>query len=132
MSDPIIQERDLIEADQFIRRLIEQRNTTDLAVVNNDLYGPAFRRYVLFSEPMIPAGCGVPIQTEAVRFYNRYYWFLLFVKLYQARHGFDAGVEQQAFGLLENAGIDIDWAYVEELSRRVEKEAVRLLAAVYK
>lgn len=55
-------------------------------------------------------------------FYNRYYWFLTFLKAYTQENGLDAGMEQQAFKILEEAGNTcqhIDWNEVEEISKIV-------------
>jgi hypothetical protein len=52
-------------------------------------------------------------------FYNRYYWFLVFAKLYHAAHGFDAGIEQQGFQLLETAPPGVDWNCLEAIEADV-------------
>ena len=53
-----------------------------------------------------------------VAFYNRYFWFKRFVTLKAARDGYDAGLEQQLFSLLEQPGGDVDWSQVERLEAR--------------
>jgi hypothetical protein len=57
---------------------------------------------------------------ETALFYNRYYWFKRFVKQRESEHGFDAGLEQQAFKLLEAAPADIDWSMVEAIDARAQ------------
>ena len=47
--------------------------------------------------------------------YNRYYWFKRYALRMQESDGYDAGIEQQVFRLLEQPEFDIDWAIVEEL-----------------
>lgn len=51
--------------------------------------------------------------------YNRYYQFIKFKKEYRATHGDDAGMEQQAFQLLEEIEREledgIDWSVIEEI-----------------
>lgn len=50
--------------------------------------------------------------------YSQYYWFLHFKKKYGARFGSDAGMEQQAFQLLESLTgemEEIDWGLIEEI-----------------
>ena len=51
-------------------------------------------------------------------FYNRYFWFLRFATLRQAAHGPDAGLEQQAFKMLEYPEFDVDFQVVNELVAR--------------
>jgi len=51
-------------------------------------------------------------------FYNRYFWFRRFTKLWQVAHGPDAGLEQQAFQILEQAAFNVDWSLIQELDIR--------------
>lgn len=84
-------------------------------------YGPAFRRYPLLSRwPELLNG-RAPL-TEAARFYNTYYWFLTTIRLWNAKHGYDAGMEQQAFQMLEHADASVDLAVVEAIERQVNAE----------
>jgi hypothetical protein len=56
------------------------------------------------------------------RFYNRYFWAKRFAAQYQAKYGFDAGVEQQVFKLLETAAeLDLDWTVLDKLDRRAQE-----------
>ena len=50
-----------------------------------------------------------------IAFYNRYFWFKRFATLKQARDGYDAGLEQQVFRLLEQAEFEVDWSLLERL-----------------
>ncbi len=61
----------------------------------------------------------LPELTEIVRFYNRYYWFGLFAKLRRATVGFDAGIEQQGFQLLEAAPAGVDWDLVGRIDKLI-------------
>lgn len=77
----------------------------------------AYRRYLVFSKPPIVdveplASCSMP---DA--FYNAYYWFLIFVKQYQAHVGPDAGLEQQAFQMIEQAPEGVDWQVMESIAK---------------
>jgi hypothetical protein len=55
-------------------------------------------------------------------FYNKYYWYILFAKKYQEQFGFDAGIEQQEFKILEEAETfdQIDWVIIESIKKEVE------------
>lgn len=57
---------------------------------------------------------GPPLDHENA-FYNRYFWFKRFATLKQKRDGYDAGLEQQVFQLLEYADFEVDWALMEQL-----------------
>jgi hypothetical protein len=54
--------------------------------------------------------------------YNRYYWFLKFARLFVRENGPDAGLEQQAFQILENSEGKIDWSVIEAIECQVENE----------
>jgi hypothetical protein len=82
--------------------------------------GEALARSLLFERwPDLLAG---ETLDQKRRFYNRYFWFTRFVTLWQAQHGSDAGLEQQAFKLLEQAGPDVDWDLVQRLDERARQE----------
>ena len=54
---------------------------------------------------------------EKVVFYSRYYWFKLYCKLWTSQFGYDAGLEQQAFQIIESGPDGIDWSVVEDIDR---------------
>jgi hypothetical protein len=55
-------------------------------------------------------------------YYNKYYYFLRFLVKYQKLIGFDAGLEQQEFKILEEGEIysDIDWGVIETISKEIK------------
>jgi hypothetical protein len=87
---------------------------------DDESFGNAFKFYLLFENwPSLLAGNGFAIGNELI-FYNRYYWFCCFLKLYKAKHRYDAGLEQQAFRLLEDSealNVDVDWELIAKLSQ---------------
>ena len=62
--------------------------------------------------------------TEAERFWSRYYWLARFSREWQAAVGYDAGLEQQVFQLLEYAPVED--SPLAEVEAAVERDAVRL------
>jgi hypothetical protein len=84
--------------------------------------GEAFRYYLLFSSGACLEAADFRDLREDAVFYNRYYWFQRFVKLHTDKHGFDAGLEQQAFQLLELAPATTDWSVVEAIEARAGEE----------
>jgi hypothetical protein len=58
-------------------------------------------------------------------FWSRYYWFLRFVHVVQGRQGADAGLEQQAFQILEHPWPDCepDWNNLEAVERSAKEAA---------
>jgi len=92
----------------------------DEELLNDQFYGNALKLYILLSYS--PFFCR---ENSVKNFYNRYYWFMTFVEKFKLKNGDDAGMEQQAFQLLEEVeGIDgtIDWAIVEQLNNQVIQE----------
>ena len=78
--------------------------------------------YLLFTHwPQLPNGKTAEFTVEDL-FYNRYYWFLRVAELHQARHGFDAGFEQQAMQMVETAACHLDLELVVEIEQKVTAE----------
>lgn len=55
-------------------------------------------------------------------YYNKYYYFLKFLVTYQEVFGFEAGLEQQEFKILEEGEIypDVDWGVIESISKKLK------------
>jgi hypothetical protein len=78
-----------------------------------------FRYYLVFTDAALFVAAGIDKCDEATLFYNRYYWFQSFSSARQAAQGYDAGLEQQGFQLLEAAPSTVDWAVVESIEARL-------------
>lgn len=61
-------------------------------------------------------------------FWSRYYWFSVFARLSEAEHGFDAGIQQSLFNLLEHPlpTCTPDWTLLEAVEEQARQEANRL------
>lgn len=80
----------------------------------------ALEYYRLFDED-IRSRSGLSSLSNEEAFYNQYYWYLVFAKLYQRSFGFDAGIEQQSFRLLESAPNGVSWERIEQIANSVGK-----------
>ncbi|HEV2915033.1 MAG TPA: hypothetical protein VGX92_17280 [Pyrinomonadaceae bacterium] len=111
MSNPLVPQDTLSGVKNELYRRIAQ-STPDIAL-DPDGVGEALAWSLLFERwpELLP---GPPLGREDA-FYNRYFWFKRFATLKQERDGYDAGLEQQAFQLLEQAEFDLDWALIEQL-----------------
>ncbi|GHH99913.1 hypothetical protein [Neobacillus kokaensis] len=53
--------------------------------------------------------------------YSEYYWFANFKNMYFSKAGYDAGIEQQEFLLMEKLSYELDgeieWDFIEKLCR---------------
>jgi len=51
--------------------------------------------------------------------YNRYYWQRAYAARHQALHGPDAGLEQEAFKMLDDSAEPVDLEVIDDIDRRV-------------
>lgn len=124
---PIIPVDVLEMSDQKIRHVIEAARD-GVGDVDDEVCRPALRYYRLFSNETALRDAGLGVLEPAARFYNRYYWFSKFVKLFILRHGPNAGLEQQLFQLLEYPGFDLDWLLIEKIDNRVDAETSAVMS----
>lgn len=104
------------ELEQRVRASSEEYGVSPLAAG----YGESMQRYLLFSKwPDLLGRIGVEA-TPAVIFYNRYFWFRRFTRLFALTVGPDAGLEQQLYQMIEQAPIDIDWDVLREIAGRAD------------
>jgi hypothetical protein len=75
----------------------------------------AYSYYTLFGDATLVERAGLGRLDDRQLFYNRYYWFKRFAAALAAVDGYDAGIEQQAFKLLENAPPDVEWSFIEQI-----------------
>jgi len=62
-----------------------------------------------------PSRLPAPFNTGIRVFYTRLYWFNRLVQLRRTLSGVDAGLEQQAFKILETPPDGVDWELVDEI-----------------
>lgn len=60
--------------------------------------------------------------------YSQYYWFVYFKNQYFAKFGYDGGMDQQAFMLMENLTNEldgeVDWELLEEINNELKTDYV--------
>ena len=85
----------------------------------------AFRRLDDSAQDLLQSG----ERAEDV-FWSRYYWFSVFARLFEAEHGFDAGIQQNLFKLLEHPQPTCapDWTVLEAVEGQAKREADRWIA----
>jgi len=123
MTDFLVHEDVLISLDEDLKRLIRSESEVYAVDPGDDLYGVALRRHFLFSRwPALLSKSGLQLTNEQI-LYNSYYWMRSFAKLHTLKHGYDAGLEQQVFMLLERADCDVDWEVIERIDHAVGKQS---------
>lgn len=118
MDTLLIPEVELQRAVNLIRGLTAKQDGKWSARSDDDPLYRAFGYYLLFCDWHAMEDAGLGPRSEVEAFYNRYFWFLVFSGLRQAMDGYDAGLEQQAFRMLEQAPANIDWSVVEKVAAR--------------
>jgi hypothetical protein len=99
---------------ELLRRIGSLQPPLAIAV-QRDEAGEALARSLLFEHwPELATFDAIDART---RLYNQYFWFRRFAVLWQAANGMDAGLEQQAFKMLEHAEVDLDGALLEEIDQ---------------
>jgi hypothetical protein len=122
MSEVLVPENALAGLDEAVKGLLVSGGEAYSVDQDDELYGAAFRRHLLFSRwPSLLTEAGFYLSKEEL-LYNSYYWMLKFAKLHALKNGYDAGIEQQVFKILEQADCDVDWTVAEEISNLVEKQ----------
>jgi len=116
MSDVLIAEQVLREREGDIGASVTPVPSMSYG---DDACRRAFLYHSLFRDERALGQLGFAFSAEQA-FYNSYFWFLVFSKCEQALSGYDAGLEQGAFKLLEEAH-SLDWKCVEEVTRRAEE-----------
>ncbi len=105
--------------EQEVRDLLKDSNVNIIPMQGE--HGAALSIFLALSYfPHV--ALGIADFSEVDLFYNKYYWLLKAVRGWQRDHGLDAGLEQQAFQILEHAGIEVDWDVVEKIEQRVASE----------
>lgn len=92
-------------------------------MVGHPTAGRCLRNYVILTEcPKLISGL---VLTEDERFWSRYYWLARFAREWQAAAGYDAGLEQAVFKLLESAEhFPVEYDRLSEVQAAVERDAV--------
>lgn len=114
MSDFLIPEKELVGCDQIVEGIVSRDRSVHWEKLDPSSR-QAYGRYALFSDEHARREANFSRLPAEQVFYNKYYWILIFSKRYQSKFGKDAGIEQQAFKVLETAPPNVDWKTVEEI-----------------
>lgn len=116
----LIPESFLADKDDEIKELVELPAKAYAVDIDDESYGCAFRRFLLFAHCPDYLADHFPGIDRTTIFYNQYYWFVRFSRLFMRKHGPDAGLEQQAFQMIENAECEVDLEVVDSLDSLAE------------
>lgn len=120
-NDIIVDEHELIKREPLVENLplgSEEYNLHALDLATKR----ALVRHFLFSNADIRQRVGFGSLSNVKAFYNSYYWFLIFANRYQSKNGYDAGIEQGSFKMLEQMPPDADWKVVEEIAEAASRQ----------
>lgn len=122
MTIRLVPQEVLESRENEMRQLIASDALAHALDIDDPVYGQAFRRFLILSRWSSSGAGSLPDLDEATLFCSRYYWFLRSIRLYASTDGPDAGLEQQAYPMLERADLDIDGSIIEQIEARVEME----------
>lgn len=113
--DILIPESQLAVSDTLLEHLEKIVPSVHWRELNEDVR-LAYARYVALLNGNLRSEIYVGDLLDLDVFYNAYYWILVFAKRYQEQYGFDAGIEQETFKILERAPENVDWQIVESIN----------------
>lgn len=119
-DDALIPVKTLLPLHAEVLRRIDRLDPPLAVDVREGEAGEALVRSLLFERWPELLG-GSEALDPARLLYNRYYWFVRFITLWQAAHGSNAGLEQQADHILEHTSLDLDWDLLQELETRARQ-----------
>jgi len=118
----LVPEQLLASKDEALRSLIASLCPAPTVDPDDEIYGAAFRRYLLFAH--LPSLAGEQLSEQEI-FYNKFYWFLAFAQLYKRKQGTNDGLDQQACQILETAPCRFDWTVIEQIESLVARTPAR-------
>lgn len=122
MKEVLVPEEVLAKLDPEIRQLAVSTDDDFTIDPEDELYGAAFLRWLLFERwPTVLEGVGVRLTPQRIA-YNLYYWALKFEKLHERKHGRDRSIEQGVFQILERIDCEVDWDIFQSITDLVESE----------
>jgi hypothetical protein len=122
-SDPtsVLIPAEVLSAHEQSIDLVVRSHQSEYDGLDDPRYGQALRYYAAFTHN--PSAIDPELSPLSI-FYNRYYWFQKFKSLYTQYHGYSAGLEQQAFKILEYAhehsNLDIDLLLIDAIDKLFE------------
>lgn len=113
-QDPLIPRETLLQVKDELQARIARLSPS--LTLEPGAVGDALSWALLFERwPELLPG---PHLDREVIFYNQYFWFKRFVALKQTCNGFDAGLEQQLFKLLEQIDFEPNWDVIKYLDSK--------------
>jgi hypothetical protein len=106
------------ELEEMFKSLNPKVDYSNLLVPNDHQLVKTFQHYLFLEQFSTEIIEHFSFTYEDI-LYSQYYWFVQFKNQYSSKIGYDAGIEQQAFLLLENLSTglesDIDWKIIQEI-----------------
>jgi hypothetical protein len=92
-------------------------------MLDDPIAGWCLRNYMILTK--FPDLLGKPGLSDSDRYWSSYYWLARFARVWSAIAGYDAGLEQQVFQMLEHAP-DFPERF-EEIDAAAERDAMEQL-----
>ncbi|RDU38115.1 hypothetical protein DRW41_00655 [Neobacillus piezotolerans] len=96
--------------------------TNIITIVDEDLE-KVLHYFLILKEFGQEITAGSPFTTEQI-LYSQYYWYVYFKNQYFSKYGYDAGMDQQAFKLIEHIAYElndeVNWDFLEQITNDLE------------
>lgn len=112
--------------EEHLKQMMAEENPAfqqkaNVDYLNDEHFGSLLKYYLFLTEYPNSVYNYVPELSEEDLLYNRYYWFVKFTRKYISKNGYDAGMEQQAFELIEEIDrqleAGVNWSIIEQIGK---------------
>jgi hypothetical protein len=112
--------------EEYLKQILAKENPVfqtrvSTAALSDDNLSTLLQYYLFLTEYPNAVHSYLPELSEADLLYNRYYWFLKFKTNYGSKRGDDAGLDQQAFQLIEEIDqkltAGVNWSIIQQIEK---------------
>lgn len=109
------------EIETLFERLHPELDSSIIITVDDEELSKILHYFLFLKKCIQDIVADSPFTYEEV-LYSQYYWFVYFKNHYFLKFGYDGGMEQQAFLLIENLTYELDGEVDWELLEKIETQ----------
>ncbi|HWO97419.1 MAG TPA: hypothetical protein VNM45_14020 [Bacillus sp. (in: firmicutes)] len=111
------------EIEKMFEALHPRLDESNLLITGDESLSKIFKHYLFLQQCAQEIIANFSFTYEEI-LYSQYYWFVYFKNHYFSKVGYDAGIDQQAFILMENLSNEldgeIDWELIEDIENQLK------------
>ncbi|WP_316572906.1 hypothetical protein [Neobacillus sp. YIM B06451] len=96
---------------------------TNIITIDDEELEKVLHYFLILNEFSHEITAGSSFTTEQI-LYSQYYWFVYFKNRYFSMYGYDGGMDQQAFHLIEHIAYElndeVNWDFLEQITNDLE------------